>query len=201
MTGRGIDQILPHPGDAQIHEPYVISATHYVRLAEAISGPIQRPVSFAYAWGEALNELAQARPDARIINLETSITESRSFWPKGINYRISPANIACITTAGIDVCVLANNHVLDFGYPGLEETIETLKHSHIALAGAGRDMAEAQAPAIKEIVDRGRVIVFGFGQEHINAFIKAYNETAEPFAWTKKKVHQRRFKNRRIAQL
>ena len=38
-------------------------------------------------------------------------------------------------------------------------------------------------------------------QEHIDAFIAAYNETAEPFAWTKKKVHQRRFKNRRITQL
>ena len=38
-------------------------------------------------------------------------------------------------------------------------------------------------------------------QEHIDAFIGAYNETAEPFAWAKKKVHQRRFKNRRITQL
>jgi transposase len=38
-------------------------------------------------------------------------------------------------------------------------------------------------------------------QEHIDAFIAAYNETAEPFVWTKKKVYQRRFKNRRITQL
>jgi transposase len=38
-------------------------------------------------------------------------------------------------------------------------------------------------------------------QEHINAFIAAYNETATPFAWRKKKVYQRRFKNRRITQL
>jgi transposase len=38
-------------------------------------------------------------------------------------------------------------------------------------------------------------------QAHIDAFIAAYNETAEPFAWTRKKVHQRRFKNRRITQL
>ena len=38
-------------------------------------------------------------------------------------------------------------------------------------------------------------------QEHINAFIAAYNETAQPFVWTKKKVRQRRFKNRRITQL
>src|SRR6478752_6555052 len=38
-------------------------------------------------------------------------------------------------------------------------------------------------------------------QEHIDAFIAAYNQTAEPFAWTKKRVYQRRFKNRRITQL
>ena len=38
-------------------------------------------------------------------------------------------------------------------------------------------------------------------KEHIDAFITAYNETAEPFAWTKKKVYQRRFKNRRITRL
>lgn len=38
-------------------------------------------------------------------------------------------------------------------------------------------------------------------QEHIDAYITAYNQTAQPFAWTKKKVHQRRFKNRRISQV
>jgi transposase len=38
-------------------------------------------------------------------------------------------------------------------------------------------------------------------QQHIDAFIAAYNGTAKPFAWTKKRVHQRRFKGRRITQL
>jgi transposase len=38
-------------------------------------------------------------------------------------------------------------------------------------------------------------------QQHIDAFIAAYNATAVPFAWTKKKVYQRPFKNRRITQL
>jgi transposase len=38
-------------------------------------------------------------------------------------------------------------------------------------------------------------------KEHIDAFIHAYNEKAEPFVWTKKKVRQRRFKDRRITQL
>src|SRR5947208_17029298 len=38
-------------------------------------------------------------------------------------------------------------------------------------------------------------------QEHIDAYIDAYNEKAEPFVWAKKKVRQRRFKGRRITQL
>jgi hypothetical protein len=38
-------------------------------------------------------------------------------------------------------------------------------------------------------------------QQHIDAFIAAYKDTAYPFAWTKKKFRQRRFKNRRITQL
>jgi transposase len=38
-------------------------------------------------------------------------------------------------------------------------------------------------------------------EQHIDAYIKAYNDRAEPFVWTKKKVRQRRFKGRRITQL
>ncbi|MGH9439569.1 MAG: IS630 family transposase, partial [Terriglobia bacterium] len=38
-------------------------------------------------------------------------------------------------------------------------------------------------------------------QKHIDAYIAAYNQTAQPFVWTKKKVHQRRFENQRISQV
>ena len=38
-------------------------------------------------------------------------------------------------------------------------------------------------------------------EQHIDAYIKAYNVRAEPFVWTKKKVRQRRFEGRRITQL
>ena len=37
--------------------------------------------------------------------------------------------------------------------------------------------------------------------EHIDAFISRYNETAEPFAWTKSEVHQKRVKGRRLSDL
>ena len=38
-------------------------------------------------------------------------------------------------------------------------------------------------------------------KQHIDAFIKNYNEDAEPFVWTKSKVHQRRVKGRRLSDL
>ena len=95
-----------------------------------MNGPIRQPVSFAYIWGDALSELDSVSPDIRIINLETSITQSDDFWKgKGINYRMHPDNIPALTAAGIDICALANNHVLDWGYPGLQETLSSLKQA------------------------------------------------------------------------
>ena len=41
MTGRGIDQVLPYPGDPRLYEPYVKDAKDYVVLAEVVNGPIQ----------------------------------------------------------------------------------------------------------------------------------------------------------------
>jgi len=162
MLGRGIDQILPHPGDPLLRELYVGSAKKYLRLAERANGPIPAPVDFSYVWGDALDELRRAAPQARIINLETSVTKSRDYAPKGINYKMSPQNIACLTAAEVDCCVLANNHVLDFGKAGLCETLEVLKRAGVRSAGAGRDAAEAQAPAVIETTN-GRALVFAFG--------------------------------------
>jgi poly-gamma-glutamate capsule biosynthesis protein CapA/YwtB (metallophosphatase superfamily) len=166
MTGRGVDQVLPHPGDPRIHESYARSADMYVHLAERANGPIPRPVDFSYIWGDALEEFARARPDARIMNLETSVTQSDDYWRgKGINYRMHPGNAPCIGAARIDCCVLANNHVLDYGYPGLLETLETLERAGLRKAGAGRTLAEARAPVVIEVPSKGRVVVFAFGSE------------------------------------
>lgn len=76
MTGRGIDQILPHPSSPEIYEPYMTSARGYVQLAEKANGPVPAPVDFSYIWGEALEEFEYTAPDVRIINLETAVTTS-----------------------------------------------------------------------------------------------------------------------------
>jgi poly-gamma-glutamate capsule biosynthesis protein CapA/YwtB (metallophosphatase superfamily) len=160
MTGRGIDQVLAHPCDPHLHESYVASALDYVRLGEEAHGPIPRQVAPSYIWGAALEELDRARPDARLINLETSITRSDDYLAKGINYRMSPENADCLSAAAIDCCALANNHVLDWGRSGLLDTLTTLQRLSIKTAGAGRDRAEAGAPAVLDIPGKARVLVF-----------------------------------------
>jgi poly-gamma-glutamate capsule biosynthesis protein CapA/YwtB (metallophosphatase superfamily) len=165
MTGRGIDQILPHPSAPRIHEACVSDARTYVALAEDVNGPIPQPVEFSYIWGDALAELQHVSPGACIVNLETSVTRSDDAWPKGINYRMHSANVGCLTAAGIDVCVLANNHVLDYGYSGLVETLETLHRAGLQTAGAGRTLLEARQPAVVDVAGDCRVVVRGFGTE------------------------------------
>ena len=140
MTGRGVDQIMRHPSDPKLFEDYIKTATGYVDLVEAIHGPIHKPVQSDYIWGDALEWLRHAEVDARIINLETSVTYSRTSWPKGVNYKMNPRNVPCLTAAKIDCCCLANNHVLDWGYEGLVETLEALERAGLAVAGAGRDV-------------------------------------------------------------
>lgn len=164
MTGRGIDQVLPHPNDPRIYEPYVRNAVRYVELAETLNGPIPKPVAFPYIWGDALDVLDRVAPDVRIVNLETAVTSADDYWRgKGINYRMHPRNVPCLTAAKIDCCALANNHVLDWGYSGLAETLETLSTAKVMRAGAGRNREEAAAPAMLDVPGKGRVIVFSVG--------------------------------------
>ncbi|WP_323845669.1 CapA family protein [Microbulbifer magnicolonia] len=163
MTGRGIDQALPCAGDPQIHESFMRSAEGYLTLAEERNGGIPRPVAFDYLWGEALGAMAVREPDCRVINLETAVTSCDDFWPgKGINYRMHPGNIPAITAAQIDICGLANNHVLDWGYDGLTETLASLRKSGLKTAGAGVDLSAAIEPAI---IDWGetRLLLFACG--------------------------------------
>ncbi|HKD28390.1 MAG TPA: CapA family protein [Xanthobacteraceae bacterium] len=173
MIGRGIDQVLGDPCDPALHEGYAHSAMDYVQLAEAANGPIPRHVGPSYVWGSALDELSREKPDGRIINLETSVTRSEDYIPKGINYRVSPENAKCLAAAAIDCCVLANNHVLDWGRTGLSDTLATLAQLGIKTAGAGRNLDEAQAPALLDFHLKGRVLVFSF----------AFPSSGVPHSW------------------
>ncbi len=162
MTGRGIDQILAAPSDPRLLEPCARSALQYVQLAERRCAALARHVGSNYIWGAALERLEQAAPDVRIGNLETAVTRSAAAsTDKQIHYRMNPENIGCLVAAGLDCCVLANNHVLDWGRAGLTETLQTLHAAGILTTGAGNGLREASAPAILVLRGGSRVLVYG----------------------------------------
>jgi poly-gamma-glutamate capsule biosynthesis protein CapA/YwtB (metallophosphatase superfamily) len=163
MTGRGIDQILPAAGDPRLWERYVDDARTYVSLAEKASGKIPSPVDPEWPWGDALDVMDEIGPDLRVINLETSITTSDDAAPgKAVHYRMHPGNIGCVTAARPDAVALANNHVLDLGVRGLEETLATLSKAGLNTAGAGRDEEAAWRPLELRAQDH-RVLLWSVG--------------------------------------
>ncbi|MBI3936561.1 MAG: CapA family protein [Betaproteobacteria bacterium] len=68
-----------------------------------------------------------------------------------LHLQSSPQTASALTRAGIDVVSLANNHALDYGVTGLDQTIKALDGAGIAHAGAGRDLAAARQPAFLEV--------------------------------------------------
>ncbi|WP_151477374.1 CapA family protein [Streptomyces albicerus] len=164
MLGRGVDQILARPGDPALREGYVQDARSYVDMAESVNGPIPVPVDPSWPWGDALRLLEEAAPDVRIVNLETAVTRGDAFAPdKAVHYRMHPANLPALAVARPDVCVLANNHVLDFGRAGLEETLDSLARAGLRAAGAGRNAEEAWQPVAVRAPAGGRVLVLALG--------------------------------------
>jgi poly-gamma-glutamate synthesis protein (capsule biosynthesis protein) len=122
-------------------------------------------VDFAYIWDDALVELERLSPDIRLINLETAVTVNEDHWPsKDVHYRMHPRNLPVINAGAIHCCSLANNHVLDWGYRGLDDTLRSLQRTGIATGRADNDLKSASAPAVLEVPHKGRVIVLGLGR-------------------------------------
>lgn len=165
MTGRGVDQILPHPGDPRLWEPSVRDATDYVRLAEVAHGPVPRPADPSWPWGDVLPLLAELAPHARVMNLETSVTRSDEVEAgKSVHYRMSPDNLPCLAAVTPLAWTLANNHVCDFGRRGLVDTTQALCTAPgTVVTGAGADVWQARQAAVLPLSTGGRVLVAGCG--------------------------------------
>jgi len=145
MLGRLIDQLLPQ----HVHEP--TEARHVASFLR--SRPHLKSYNHVSPWGNTLPVLHSA--DLLLGNLETAVTTHTAKWPdKVFNYRMHPANVACLIEAGVDYVSLANNHTLDFGEQGLVDTVRTIGDAGIAFAGAGRTVEEARKPAVLTLPSR-----------------------------------------------
>ncbi|CAF0739001.1 unnamed protein product [Adineta steineri] len=148
MIGRLIDQLLP----TSVHNPEEAALVHQFRLSRSLHCPYLQKGKYNYEtiWGNTLPLWKEG--NFNIINLETSVTTHDKLWPEKVfNYRTHPDNIACLTTANIHHVSLANNHTLDFGIKGLEETCDSLEKSGISYVGASKTRQHALGPVYLDI--------------------------------------------------
>lgn len=103
--------------------------------------------------------------DFVIANSETPITvhDTALNLGKAYSYRSEPQAAGALSRVGIDALGLGNNHSMDMGLPGLEETMTLAGAEGMASFGAGRNLAEAERPLILR-TDMGTVGVVAIGE-------------------------------------
>jgi poly-gamma-glutamate synthesis protein (capsule biosynthesis protein) len=94
-------------------------------------------------------------------NLECPLAERGQKVPKQVSFKADPAFAPCLNAAGFDILSIANNHTLDCGRTGLQETMAKLRARNIKWCGAGHDRSQAETVTILNV--RGlRVGFIGF---------------------------------------
>jgi poly-gamma-glutamate synthesis protein (capsule biosynthesis protein) len=113
----------------------------------------------AYPWAGLGPLLADA--DLSVANLECVLSDQGQSLDKPYIIRSHPRWGQSLAEAGFDLVTLANNHALDYGAEGLDETLDTLRDLGIASVGAGRTAAQAHQPA-HFTVNGVRIAVLGY---------------------------------------
>jgi poly-gamma-glutamate synthesis protein (capsule biosynthesis protein) len=142
-----------------------------------------------YGYGWAFAELPDAASsDLTVVNYEAPLT-MRNELPDGVDvfyksgspvaryvvrtsrgevtryiHRSSPAAAEALAEDGVDIAVLANNHAMDQGPEGLQDTLQVLETAGIAAVGAGLNGDGALKPVIADS-PYGRLAIFAFGEE------------------------------------
>jgi hypothetical protein len=98
--------------------------------------------------GDARSLIQQA--DISFTNLESPLTDhKKSINKSGPALKADPLCIEALKD--FTVVGLANNHILDYGKKGLEDTLKACENIGLPYIGAGLNIEEAQAPFIQEV--------------------------------------------------
>jgi poly-gamma-glutamate capsule biosynthesis protein CapA/YwtB (metallophosphatase superfamily) len=91
------------------------------------------------------------RADLAVVNLETAVTDRGTAQPKEFTFRAPAAAFGVLRRAGVDAVTVANNHGMDYGRVGLEDTLAAAQRYRMPLLGAGADQTAAWTPLRRTI--------------------------------------------------
>lgn len=111
--------------------------------------------------------------DLVVGNVETAITTGGKAVNKKYVFRAPPSFLTALNDGGLDVASVANNHGMDYGSSGFNDTLAAFADSKLGLIGAGKNEAEAYAPDIVTV--KGvKVAVIGATQVLDAQFISSW---------------------------
>jgi poly-gamma-glutamate capsule biosynthesis protein CapA/YwtB (metallophosphatase superfamily) len=151
MRGRDSTRVTVDPGPPEL--PATMNFVGDVMLARTYDAPgglidqhgpewMFIPTRSVFGDDAALN----------ICNLECPLTDEGTPHPtKSIVFRGRPTNVAGLSYAGIDLVSIANNHIIDYGQRGMEETQQVLDAAGIRWSGADDDDYGAIQPIFRGV--------------------------------------------------
>jgi poly-gamma-glutamate capsule biosynthesis protein CapA/YwtB (metallophosphatase superfamily) len=122
-----------------------------------------RPLLADPATALASIEPVMSRADIAVVNLETAITERGTPAPKQYLFRAPASAFAALRAGGVKVATMANNHGMDYGVVGLQDSMTAAAATNFPLIGIGADAAAAYAP-YRVTVHGQRIAIVGATQ-------------------------------------
>ncbi len=113
--------------------------------------------------------------DVTVLNLEAAVTERGFPEPKQFHFRVPERMLAAFPAAGVDVLTMANNHGVDYGRDGLEDTLAAIGRSPVPVVGIGADADQAFAPALVDV--RGTTVAVIGADQHPDRTTQAWTAT------------------------
>ena len=116
--------------------------------------------------------------DLLLINFENAATSSGDALKGDVPLKCDPSYVPLAKANNVTVAGLANNHAIDYGITGMQDTLENLKSADITPMGAGNTEDEAHQAVVKDVNGRKVTILNYMDSENF----AEYSYEAMPYA-------------------
>lgn len=151
VANASADWVKERVGAPDIREPDFVTMTFAgdIMLDRGVRNSVIKNFNNDYlSLFEKLEVLKE--PDIAFANLEGTASDKGADGGSLYSFRMDPAVVPALASAGIDILSVANNHVGDWGRTAYSDTLLRLKENEILYTGGGMNIEETEKPVVIE---------------------------------------------------
>lgn len=156
-------------------DTWTLVATGDVMLGRSVNTQTIKQNDFTWAFQNLADILSQA--DVTIINLESPLIANCLQTDAGMVFCGSQKHLEGLQFAGVDIANLANNHILNYGQTGFQETVDLLENNGISALGFGRTVTKNIQG--QKITFLGYSLLEKYNLEDIKKIISYYDQKSD----------------------